>query len=65
MLKVCCRRKIMFWKNWRKLNSNVRTRVNDSELVNGLLCNFNSKYVNSIDNVTQVNEFLLKYENYV
>ena len=34
----------MFWKNWRKINSNVRTRVNDSELANGLLCNFNSKY---------------------
>ena len=52
----------MFWKNWRKINSNVRTRVNDSELANGLLCNFNSKYVNSIKNVTQVNKFLLKYE---
>ena len=55
----------MFWKNWRNINCYVRTRVNDSELANGLLCNFNSKYVNSIENVTQVNEFLLKYENYV
>jgi hypothetical protein len=51
-----------FWHKWKNINSKNKTRLYDGKLANGLLQNFNNKYINSMCKDKLVNDFLLKYE---
>ncbi len=52
-----------FWKKWKNFNNCRDGGMHDDKLANGLLHNFNKKFVNSSDNTLLVNEFLKKYED--
>ncbi len=53
----------MIYKNWKRVNSKVKPHLNDCKLANGLLRNFNSKYVNSYEEASSLlSEFISKYE---